>query len=267
MTQQTITPDGLVDHRDPMRVAFAAALTLHLVGIGTLAFHAWMASRSEAFGDKNPGGGAVSIQSVSSIPIPHHGEQNPLSSDSESSVPQAATKPVDRAEVEIPKPDAIPIKTKMPKQKPAEVASNHQRFRPYDELEKNQLTSKTAPQISNPMFTAQPGAGRISTGATTTLGSRLGWYGRQIQDLVAQHWRTSDIDSRLQTAPPVIATFELMRDGSIRNLQILQGSGIPALDLSVQRAIRDSAPLPPIPQGQGFDKDYAKVEFTFELKR
>ena len=60
MTQQTITPDGLVDHRDPMRVAFAAALTLHLVGIGTLAFHAWMASRSEAFGDKNPGGGAVS---------------------------------------------------------------------------------------------------------------------------------------------------------------------------------------------------------------
>ena len=72
MTQQTITPDGLVDHRDPMRAAFAAALTLHVAGIGALAFHAWMGN-SEAFGDKNPGGGAVSIQSVSSIPIPHHG--------------------------------------------------------------------------------------------------------------------------------------------------------------------------------------------------
>jgi TonB family protein len=62
----------------------------------------------------------------------------------------------------------------------------------------------------------------------------------------------------------VIATFELLRDGSVRNLAILQGSGISTLDFSVRRAIQDSR-FPPIPAG--FDKDYAKVEFTFELKR
>lgn len=262
---QTMTADGMLDHRDSMRGAFAAALTLHAALIGALVLHAL--DRTQPFGDKNASGGAVAIQAVNSIPIPHHGEQNPLSNDTQSEVPQTLTQPVDRVKEEKPKPDAIPIKTKMPKQKPAQIASQHQRFRPYDELEKNQLTSKTAPQISNPMFTAQPGAGPVSMGANTTLGVRLSAYTSQIIGIVAQHWRTSDVDPRLQTAPPVIATFELMRDGTIRNLQILQGSGISALDISVKRAILDSAPLPPIPQNQGFDKPYAKVEFTFELKR
>jgi TonB family protein len=262
---QAMTADGFLDRRDSMRGAFVAAVMLHAALIGALVIHAL--DRSKPFGDANPGGGAVAIQAVNSIPIPHHGEQNPLASDTQSEVPQTRTDPVDRVKEEIPKPDAIPIKTKMAKQKPAEVASQHQRFRPYDELDKNQLTSKTPPQVSNPIFAAQAGAGPVSMGTSTTLGVRLAAYTSQIIQIVSQHWRTNDVDARLQTAPPVIATFELMRDGTIRNVQILQGSNIPALDISVKRAILDSNKLPPIPQNQGFDKDYAKVEFTFELKR
>jgi outer membrane biosynthesis protein TonB len=48
-------------------------------------------------------------------------------------------------------------------------------------------------------------------------------------------------------------------------MQLLQTSGVPSLDFSVKRAILDASPLPPIPPG--FDRDSAKVEFTFELKR
>jgi TonB family protein len=73
------------------------------------------------------------------------------------------------------------------------------------------------------------------------------------------------VDARIQTAPIVIATFDLMRDGSVKNLQLLQRSGISSLDSSVQRAILDASPFPPIPPG--FDRDSAKVEFQFELKR
>jgi TonB family protein len=261
---QAMTADGILDRRDSMRGAFVAALLLHAALLAALVLHAL--DKAQPFGDNNPGGGAVAIQAVNTIPIPHHGEQNPLASDTQSEVPQTRTDPVDRVKEEVPPPDAIRIKTKMAKQKPAEVASQHQRFRPYDELDKNQLTSKTAPQVSNPMFTAQPGAGQVSVG-TSTLGVRLAAYGAQIKEIVARNWHTNDVDPHRQTAPPVIATFELMRDGTIRNLEILQGSGIPALDISVKRAILDSNPLPPIPQNQGFDKPYAKVEFTFELKR
>jgi periplasmic protein TonB len=82
---------------------------------------------------------------------------------------------------------------------------------------------------------------------------------------VAQKWKTTDVDARLQTAPTVIATFDLMRDGSVKNFQILQRSGNPALDYSVQRAVLEASPFPPIPQG--YEKDSAKVEFWFELKR
>jgi TonB family protein len=62
----------------------------------------------------------------------------------------------------------------------------------------------------------------------------------------------------------VIVTFDLMKDGSVRNLAILKGSGIQSLDFSVRRAI-ESVTFPPLPQG--FDRSYAKCEFTFELKK
>ncbi len=253
------------DHRDSMRIPFAVALTLHLAVIGTLVVSAWLRSHADSFGAKDAGGGAVPIEAVNSIPIPHHGEQNPLANESQSEVPQTPAKPVERVKEEKPPPDAIPLKTKMEKQKPAKVASQPQVFRPFKELEKNQVTSKSAPQISSPLYTAQPGAGMSIPGAKTTLGARCAGYAAQIQQIVAQHWHTTDVDARLQTAPAVIATYDLMRDGSIRNLQLLQGSGISALDNSVQRAILDSAPFPPIPAV--CDKDHAGVEFTFELKR
>ena len=52
--------------------------------------------------------------------------------------------------------------------------------------------------------------------------TRFAAYAEQIQQLVAQKWRTGDVDPHMQNAPVVIATFDLMRDGTIRNLQILQ---------------------------------------------
>src|SRR5580700_3375599 len=221
------------DHRDSMRIPFAVALVLHLAVIGTLVVSAWLRSHIDAFGDKDAGGGAVPIEAVNAIPIPHHGEENPLANETESQVPQTPAKPVEREKEEKPPPDAIPLKTKIEKQKPAKVASQPQVFRPFKELEKNQVTSKSAPQVSNPIYTAQPGAGLVTPGAKTTLGSRCAGYAAQIQQIVAQHWHTSEIDARLQTAPAVIATYELMQNGSIRDLQLLQGSGNSALDNSV----------------------------------
>jgi TonB family protein len=151
------------------------------------------------------------------------------------------------------------------KKRLTDVASERQRFRPFKELDNNQVFSKQAPQVSNPLFAATPGTGRVGPGVNTTLGTRFAGYSQQIQQLIAQKWRTNDVDARIQSAPEVIATFDLMRDGSVRNLQILQRSGIQPLDYSVQRAIMEASPFPPIPPG--FDRSSAKVEFWFELKR
>jgi TonB family protein len=257
----------ILDVHEPLRGAFAGAITLHASVIGALLLYGWLSRSGPAFGDPNPSGGAVGVEVIDKIPLAHQGATNPLASDTQSQVPQTPVQAKDREKAEKPPPDAIKLHDKKAKQKPSEKTSAPNRFRPYKQLDPNQLTSRYAPQVSSPMYAPQPGSGQVGTGPNTTLGSRLAGYAAQIQSIVARNWHTSDVDQRYTTAPKVIATFELMRDGTVRNVTILQASGISSLDASVKRAILDSNPLPPIPQGQGFDKDYAKVEFTFELKR
>lgn len=255
----------ILDQHESMRGAFAGAIALHLAIILGLASYGWMAAHTESFGEKNAGGGAVGVEAVDKIPLPHQGPQNPLANDTQSQVPQTPAKPLERVKAEQPPPDAVRLKSRTAKKTPAEKASERQRFRPFNELDQNQLTSKQAPAVSNPLYTAQSGAGRVGTGANTTLGDRFAGYAAQIRELVAQKWRTGDVDQHIQNPPTVIATFDLMRDGSTRNVRLLQRSGIPSLDFSVERAILEASPFPPIPAV--FEKDYAKVEFIFELKR
>jgi TonB family protein len=157
----------------------------------------------------------------------------------------------------------VRLKGRTPKKAP--VTASKPRFRSFDELEPNQLTSSQPQAVSNQAFSALPGSGRIGTGVNTTLGKRFPAYAAQIQQIIAQKWRTGDVDPTVRTAPPVVVTFEILRDGSVRAVALLDKSGISSLDFSVQRAILDSNPFPPLPQG--FDKDSAKVELWFELKR
>ncbi len=255
----------ILDTHESLRKSFVGAITLHGSVILALLLHAWLQRPTEQFGDKNPSGGAVSVGVVDKIPLPHEGPPNPVANDTQSQVPQTPEKDIkERQKIEKPPPDAIKLHSKKAKEKPAEKTAVRQIFRNYKELQENQLTSRTAPQVSNPMFSQQAGAGQVGT-TNSTLGSQFAGYAAQIRDIVARNWRTGDVEARYQTAPPVIVTFDLMRDGSVRNVTIVQRSGIPSLDTSVQRAVLDSNPLPPIPQG--FDKNSAKVEFTFELKR
>jgi outer membrane biosynthesis protein TonB len=144
------------------------------------------------------------------------------------------------------------------------VASEKNKFRPISKIDLNQLYSKSAPAVSSPAFSAK-GAGNIGVGANTTIGNRCPGYAAQIQQLVASHWNTSDVDPSIHTARTVIARFELQQDGSVHDIHILEGSGIPPLDSSVERAILDSNPLPKIQADCGVD--HASAEFWFELKR
>ena len=260
---QNFHPD-ILDQPEPLNRAFVAALTLHVTLFVGMGIYGWVNAHHESFGAPNAGGGAIGIEAVKSIPLLHSGEQNPVASDTESQVPQQPAKPVEREKEEKVSPNAVALKMKK-NRLPAFVASEKQRFRPFNKIDENQVFAKQAPQVSNPLFSAMPGSGRIGTGANTTLGTRFAGYAQQIQQLVAQKWHTNDVDARVQTAPVVIASFELMRDGRISNLRVVQPSGISALDYSAQRAILEASPFPPIPAG--FERDSARIEFTFELKR
>jgi protein TonB len=264
VTQDPFLHPDILDQREPLSRAFVAAVGLHVTLIAAIGIYGWVSTHRDSFGAPNAGGGAIGIEAVSSIPLPRSGQQNPLANDTDSQVPQQPAKPVEQSKREKVSPDAVSLKMKH-KKRLSDIASERQKFRPFKDVDQNQVFAKQAPQVSNPLFSAMPGSGRIGAGANTTLGTRFAGYSQQIQQLIAQKWRTGDVDARVQSAPTVIATFQLLRNGSIRDLKILQQSGIPALDFSVQRAILEASPFPPIPPG--FDRDSANVEFWFELKR
>jgi periplasmic protein TonB len=255
----------ILDTRESLTGGFWASVLLHGSIFGIAMVYAFL-GRAIPMGDPNAGGAAVGVEAVKSIPLAHQGPQNPVANDTQSQVPETPAPPVERKQIEKPPPpDAVALKSREEKKKPAKVASAPQRFRPYQQLEQNQLTTKAAPQVSTPLYSAQAGSGHVGTGANSSLGSRCGAYSAQIVNLVAQRWNTGDVDARYQTAPVVIVTFELARNGTVSHLAVLQRSGISALDFSAQRAIEDATPFPPLPAC--FDKDVAKVEFNFELKR
>jgi protein TonB len=109
------------------------------------------------------------------------------------------------------------------------------------------------------------GSGGIGVGTGSPFGSRFGYYVDLLRQRVGEKWRTTDVDPRVQTAPPVVVTFTIHRNGSVSGVRIAQRSGNAVLDTSAQRAIYDAAPLPPLPAG--FERDSATIEFWFQLRR
>src|SRR5579872_5459911 len=146
-----IHPD-ILEEREPLRRAFLAALTLHVTLLLGVGIYGWMSAHQDSFGAQNAGGGAIGIEAVKSIPLLHSGEQNPVANDTESQVPQQPAKPVEREKEEKVSPNAVPLKMK--KRLPSYVASERQKYRPFKEIDRNQVFAKQAPQVSNPLFSA-----------------------------------------------------------------------------------------------------------------
>ncbi|MCP5111788.1 MAG: TonB C-terminal domain-containing protein, partial [bacterium] len=161
--------------------------------------------------------------------------------------------------------DAVAIPARKPAKKaPARQSRRRQRTRP-GPRQNNQLYSSTGQALTSPMMGSTSGGGGVGVGTGKPMGDRFGYYVDILRRKVAENWDTGQVDPRLQTAPTVIVSFEILRNGSVRNVVFLQRSGHSTLDLSAQRAVIDASPFPPLPAG--FERNSAKVEFWFQLQR
>ena len=61
-----------------------------------------------------------------------------------------------------------------------------------------------------------------------------------------------------------VVHFQVLKDGTLAEIELEQSSGDPVLDRSALRAVQDSNPLPPLPYQYG--KDSLGVHFFFDLK-
>lgn len=105
----------------------------------------------------------------------------------------------------------------------------------------------------------------MSFGAGGTFGSRYPWYVESVRRRISSNWLLSTIDPYVQWAPRAVITFEILRSGMVVNIQMLRSSGVPSVDRTAIRAIRDSSPLDRLPSDYQGDK--VLVEFWFDFRR
>ncbi|MCL6506609.1 MAG: TonB family protein [Bryobacteraceae bacterium] len=256
----------ILETRDQLRRPLLASAALHAAVIAALALQTFVQRRPvETWGDPNSlGGSSVGITPVRQIPLPSRvGVPNPLASDTESAVPQPpAPKPEARARPEA-EPEAIPLRGPAPI--PARSRPAPRTAAPAKTPEApGQLYSDAGRALSSPLV-GQTGRGGVGIGGRGAFGSRFGWYRDLLEQIIAQKWRTDQVDPRLQTAPPVIVTFLIHRDGRTSDIRIEQSSGNKALDYSALRAIYDASPFPPLPPG--YERNEARIEIWFQLQR
>lgn len=257
------TPLDILDEKDPLAFPFIGSLCIH-AGVVALLFFGWywMNQRRQTLGDLNPAGGpAYTVSPVSNIPIPRReAPLNPVANDTQSMVPSAPAK--QELEKKAPPPDknAVEIPDKFRRQ--AEKPQKQQQYK--QPTPPNQVFSRTREAVSSPMYSAQSGAGQVGVGPNTPLGNnRLGWYAELIRQRIAQNWNTNGLNAQSQRAPAIVS-FLIMRDGSIRNPQIVQSSGNPSIDNTALRAVYTSNPLPGLPAQVA--EPYITAQFTFNLR-
>ena len=253
----------ILDERESLRGPFAQSIVLHVAIAGALVVSTLNYRRShEIWGSSTTqAGNAVPVTAVKTIPLPQRaGIVNPVANDTESQVPQPP-KPQPKRQVKAPEPKAIPLKSRHVDTRSLEDMSP-QRYRPQPPRP-NQVFSQQAPAAVSPMY-EKPGSGGVGVGPNSVFGNRFGAYADLVIRRVTEKWQTNGLGG-MHSAPMVVITFDILRDGSVRNAKVEQRSGVDTLDYSALRAVTDAAPFPTLPAE--YSGGQATVELRFQLQR
>ncbi len=82
-----------------------------------------------------------------------------------------------------------------------------------------------------------------------------------LRNKVSENW--SPAPYAYSGVKKVLVYFNISKNGSVDKLAVKETSGVPYIDRSAIRAVKNSSPFPPLPSG--FPDDYLGVYFMFEL--
>jgi colicin import membrane protein len=88
------------------------------------------------------------------------------------------------------------------------------------------------------------------------------WYLNTITERVSSNWFSSLVDPGVSGSFQTILYFRIEKSGQIADVKIEQSSGVTPLDLSAVRAVKASAPFPPLPREYG--EAYLGIHLIFE---
>ncbi|HXE63702.1 MAG TPA: TonB family protein [Bryobacteraceae bacterium] len=262
--QSTFYPGELAGRSEATGKAFAGSLIFHGAVVAVVVTSGLFNLSRHNFGSERASSGSVGVNLVSTIPIPRReAPTNALANDSESDIPQKPVPVKLQKQVKAEPEKAIEIPDKAVK--PRKLSPKEQMaalLKPPEAYKDNQVFSTTPQRATSPLYGVQ-GSNGIDVGQASVLGERFGAYGDLVRDRVAQHWNRANVHSL--PSQKCAVSFTIARNGTVSNVQVSQPSGDYLLDTSAKRAILDTNPLPPLPQG--FERNEATVELWFQLKR
>jgi TonB family protein len=122
-------------------------------------------------------------------------------------------------------------------------------------------------------YGTEPGPMSSATGVSiggqggAEFASRYPWYVASVTKRVQDNWMQNSIDPSVRSARTAhsIVTFTILRDGTVKNIQLAQSSGNRSMDDSGMRALFSIDKMPALPsdwRGQSVD-----VTFDFDLSQ
>lgn len=262
-----------LEQQERLRRPFLVALFLHVSLFAFSLSYSWLVAHNLLrIGDPNARpGGSVGINVVKNIPLAPAQTviENPVANDTRSSIPSPPTeaaKPQPKVEAEQ---DAMPLPSKQTK-KAAERRPPPRKFHAYVPERDNQLFSSKGMGVNTASYSGlQPdsmGVG-IGSGAGSPFGAYYGWYAEALQRRIGEQWQRElmQLDRNISNPPLTVVSFEIQRDGSLRNIKLVQSSRNSAVDYAALRAVTNSNPVTPLPPGLA--KSYLSTEVRFQVKR
>jgi protein TonB len=153
-----------------------------------------------------------------------------------------------------------PVKTPTPAPEPdegvrVETKEPPKQHKPPEEKPKEKPVPQPLPAEPEPQEQQAEGGGPEMLGGPDAGHSiaameggdiEFAWYRASVTAALYSNWRRP-ILSGISEPMEVSVSFEILRDGSVVNLNIDSSSGAPSLDRSALRAVTEASPLPPLP--------------------
>lgn len=263
-------PDATLKSMLPWSIGLHAGL-LVAIGVATVVHPLGETN----WGSGTTGGSSVQVGMVRSLPAiplpPPDVVSTSRTVDDSKTIYKAEPKPLN-----VPPPDAIEI-PKFEREQAEKYKTRKSRPLQDNTVPPPNAVPGVGPGAPNiPRSMAQtPGAFDVS-GATNgglnmsgvgsgDFGSKYPWFAEAVRNRISSNWILSMIDPSIRTAPRAVITFQILRDGTIANIQIIQSSGVPSVDACAKRAVLSSSPVMRLPND--YYGNSLNVQFYFDFKR
>src|ERR1700730_2607728 len=256
-----MTAESMVQQPAGLKGPLVWSMVLHSLLFGSLAVSTIMSHRGDLWGGAG-GGGAVSVKLVGGmaggpLPRPETVTTNRVVDES-----KGLYKSEPKPKPKEPPPDTRQIPEFTKEKQPRYVT------RPSKTLE----DPTPPPQNAVPYTQCGMGAGGATNAGMGFSGpgggdfaGRFSWYVTAVQNRVSSNWLQSTVDPSVRFAPRAVVSFDILRNGSVANVQVLQSSGNASVDASAVRAIQGSNPMNALPNEYSGNK--VSVEFWFDFRR